>query len=123
MCLQWRSSIQLDFRFGVASARKSLTSNLNLIGLPPAVRWSGCGDRLAAVGRGGVVAAWRLDAPQLSGLAYADWTAHALSRQALFASSALRCNSNFVKQRKLRSERNKQQHLCLQVYRQIDRQS
>ena len=52
-----------------------------VLGCPAAVRWSGCGDRLAAVGRGGVVAAWRLDAPQLSGLAHADWTAHALGRR------------------------------------------
>ena len=37
------------------------------------VRWSSCGDRLAAVGRGGTAATWRLDAPLIGGLAHADW--------------------------------------------------
>lgn len=47
------------------------------------VRWSSCGDRLAAVGRGGAAATWRLDAPQSGGLAHADWLSHVWPRPAL----------------------------------------
>lgn len=43
------------------------------IGMACQVRFSGCGERFAAVGEGGLLGAWRLDAPRRGGLGRADW--------------------------------------------------
>jgi len=37
------------------------------------VRFGDCGERFAAIGEGGLLATWRLDAPRRGGLGRADW--------------------------------------------------
>lgn len=48
---------------------------------PTAVRFSQCGERFAAIGEGGLLAAWGLGAPRKGSLGRADWTLQVLQRR------------------------------------------
>ena len=59
-------------RSGVANQRDDVCKVVLLL-LLAQVEFAGCGDRFAAVGEGGLLATWRLDAPKRGALGRADW--------------------------------------------------